>query len=72
MTPDEVKAFVEDTVNLRVQPLEEKVNILQKDLTEVLKLLTKIEGAGTFIKILFWIAAPVFGAIYWIKDHVRL
>lgn len=51
---------------------EERLDRLEARVDKMYELLVKLEGAGTLIKIIFWVVAPLVGAVVWLKDHVRL
>ena len=53
-----------------LEVLYKRLDKIENTLSEVSQLLSKLEGAGTFVKLCFYVAAPAVGAILWIKDHV--
>lgn len=55
---------LQDSYNKRLEKIE-------TDLADIKTLLTKLEGAGTLVKLCFFIGAPAVGAIVWLKDHVK-
>ena len=57
MSPDELEQF-----DNRLRKLESKVD-------DIYNLLAKIDGAGMLIKITVWIGGPIFGIIYFFRDH---
>lgn len=62
----------EELIESRIRELEDQVDTIIATLTRIEKLLDKFEGAGTLVKILFFIVAPIVGAITWAKDHIKL
>lgn len=62
----------EELIESRISKLETDVKIILDTLNRIEKLLDKFEGAGTLVKILFFIVAPIVGAITWAKDHIKL
>ena len=61
-----------DLLQARVEALEGKIDKLEVAIDRLEKLLAKFEGAGTLVKLLFFIVTPIVGAIAWAKDHVKL
>lgn len=56
----------------RLSQLEEKMNALECKLDILIKIWEQSQGAWKTIKLLFYILAPIVGAIVWMKDHVKL
>ena len=52
--------------------LDSRLTLQEEKLDRVITLLAKIEGASWLIKTIFYIIAPLAGAAYWLKDHVKI
>lgn len=56
----------------RLSQLEGKMNALEGKIDSLLKIWEQSQGAWKTIKLLFYILAPIVGAIVWAKDHIKL
>lgn len=57
------------------EKLDNHIDREERELAKFSELLTTFQqakGMLLFVRILLFVGAPAFAAIYWIKDHVRL
>jgi hypothetical protein len=64
-TPSDLDTRIRNIVSEETSELKEKVD-------EVHKLMVRLEGASYLAKLLFFIVAPIVGALVWVKDHIKL
>ncbi len=58
-------------LDARLSALEKNMEKLEGSIEELISVLQQWQGAVKALKTLFYIVAPVVGALYWIKDHVK-
>lgn len=65
MNKEELTALIDSRIEKALNPVEAKLN-------SILHLLSKFEGAGTVMKLIFLGIAPLIAFLVWVKDHVKL
>ena len=61
-----------DVLESRINHIERKLDNLEATIGRLESLLTKFEGAGTLVKLLFFVVTPLLGFIAWAKEHIKL
>jgi prefoldin subunit 5 len=60
-----------DVLESRINHIERKLDTLEATIGRLESLLTKFEGAGTLVKLLFFVVTPVLGLFAWAKEHIK-
>jgi len=74
ITRDEVTKIFEalHALDMKLTTHIQSVEDYKPKVLEVIDIFQKGKGAVIFIKVLFYVVAPLGAFIYWVRDHVKL
>jgi hypothetical protein len=58
----------------RVEVIEravERLPAMEETLEEIKALMLRVQGAGLFVRLVFWVGAPGIAALYWFREHFK-
>ena len=61
-----------EALDLRLNVLESKMEKLETKIDKLINVLQQGQGVIKTLKTIFYVTAPLIGAIIWIKEHVKL
>lgn len=61
-----------EALEIRLNALETKMEKLEKSIDALITVLQQGQGMIKTFKLIFYITAPIIGALIWIKEHVKL
>lgn len=68
----EERRVTDANLEYRLDQLEDKMTALEGKIDSLIRIWEQSQGAWKTVKMLFYIIAPIVGAIVWMKDHVKL